>query len=280
MPSVDTSPPEGTPTFVKRFNPSAPATPHVEAAGLRWLAEATAEGGVRTPEIYGIDQRTLILERIAPGPATRAAAQVFGRALAITHAAGAPYLGAPPPGVGTDGSIGLAPLTFPQPSEAPAMWGAFYADYRLEPFLVTALRDGTIPAEARGVFDALEQRLHDGEFDSPQPALVRSTARIHGDLWNGNVLWQTPRDDGAWTGAIVIDPAAHGGHGETDLAMLNLFGAPHLEEIVSAYHEVSALGAGWRSRIGLHQLHPLLVHAALFGPPYGMRALDVARRYI
>ena len=32
-----------------------------------------------------------------------------------------------------------------------------------------------------------------------------------------------------WTpdGVVLIDPAAHGGHRETDLAMLALFGCPH-----------------------------------------------------
>ena len=64
----------------------------------------------------------------------------------------------------------------------------------------------------------------------------------------------------------VIDPAAHGGHREADLAMLALFGAPHLEAILAAYDEHRPLAEGWRDRVGLHQLHPLLVHAALFGP--------------
>ena len=37
--------------------------------------------------------------------------------------------------------------------------------------------------------------------------------------------------------------------------------------------------AGWRDRVPLHQVHPLLVHAALFGGGYGSQAVSAARRY-
>ena len=99
-------------------------------------------------------------------------------------------------------------------------------------------------------------------------------ARLHGDLWNGNVLWAGGR---GW----LVDPAAHGGHRETDLAMLDLFGAPELGRLLAAYEEVTPLAAGWRRRRGLHQLHPLLVHALLFpGGGYLTAALAAARRYL
>ena len=34
---------------------------------------------------------------------------------------------------------------------------------------------------------------------------------------------------------MLIDPAAHGGHRETDLAMLALFGCPHWDFVVGGY---------------------------------------------
>jgi fructosamine-3-kinase len=95
-------------------------------------------------------------------------------------------------------------------------------------------------------------------------------SRIHGDLWSGNLLW--PNGHGA-----LIDPAAHGGHRETDLAMLALFGAPYLEEILRGYAEAAPLADGWRSRVPLHQLHPLLVHACLFGAEYALQVIAAAR---
>jgi fructosamine-3-kinase len=95
-------------------------------------------------------------------------------------------------------------------------------------------------------------------------------ARLHGDIWSGNVLWST---DGVW----IIDPAAHGGHRETDLAMLALFGCPHLDAVLAGYQEVAPLAAGWPDRVPLHQLFPLLVHTVLFGPGYAAQAADAAR---
>ena len=86
-------------------------------------------------------------------------------------------------------------------------------------------------------------------------------------LWSGGRGW-------------LIDPAAHGGHRETDLAMLALFGAPHLDRILAAYQEAAPLADGWRARVPLHQLHPLLVHVCLFGGSYRDAALDAARRVL
>ena len=75
----------------------------------------------------------------------------------------------------------------------------------------------------------------------------------------------------------LIDPAAHGGHRETDLAMLALFGCPQLPRVLEAYREVTPLADGWEERVALHQLFPLLVHACMFGrgsggSGYGTRA--------
>ena len=70
----------------------------------------------------------------------------------------------------------------------------------------------------------------------------------------------------------VIDPAAYGGHREVDLAMLTLFGLPHLQRVLDAYDEATPLADDWHDRLSLHQLFPLLVHACLFGGGYGARA--------
>ena len=107
----------------------------------------------------------------------------------------------------------------------------------------------------------------DGEFDDGS-----APARLHGDLWSGNIAW-TPQ------GAVLIDPAAHGGHRETDLAMLALFGCPHWDFVVGGYLGQHRLDSQWQERVALHQLHPLLVHAVLFGADYPHRALELARRY-
>ena len=117
--------------------------------------------------------------------------------------------------------------------------------------------------DAKEIERAVER--HPGAAGPAEPP-----ARIHGDLWSGNVLWVDGR-------ALIVDPAAHGGHRETDLAMLALFGVPGLDRIIGAYEEVSPLADGWRWRVPLHQLHPLLVHVNLYGIGYLEQALRAAR---
>jgi fructosamine-3-kinase len=247
-----------------------------EVAGLRWLAEAEAAGGTRVVRVLGVTATRLELEYVAEASATRASARAFGASLAHTHAAGAGWFGCPPSGWPGGDTIGRSrqPFVLDQ-AEAPATWGSFYADWRIAVF-TQRLRDKRIidATEAR-VYDKLCERLRAGDFDVPQPGLVRGeVARAHGDLWAGNVLW-TSGD----TGAVLIDPLARGDHAETDLGMLALFGLAHLAEVYAAYDEVSPLADDWRDRLSLHALSPLMFHALLFGGGYGAQALAVARHY-
>ena len=129
-------------------------------------------------------------------------------------------------------------------------------------------------ARDRGAVDEAEAAAIEGVIGKLTSLLPEEPpARLHGDLWNGNVLWG--QEGRVW----LIDPAAYGGHRELDLAMLALFGLPHLPRVVEAYHDRSPLAEGWEERLPLHQLFPLLVHAALFGGGYGARAAEAAGRY-
>lgn len=209
----------------------------------------------------------LLLERLVTVPPTREAARAFGARLAATHAAGAPAFGSPPHGWDGDGFLG--PLSEPLPLglRPEPRWGVFWAEQRIAPMARLARDRGALDPGQAAACQAAARRAADGELDPGEPP-----ARIHGDLWSGNVMW-TP------TGVVLIDPAAHGGHRETDLAMLVLFGCPHLDDVVAAYDDVAPPAPGRDERRGLHTLHPLLVHAALFGGGYGARAAAEARAY-
>jgi fructosamine-3-kinase len=245
-------------TAIMKTHPHPPAGFFAaEAQGLRWLGEATADGGVHVPEVLGADDDCLILRWVEPGKASTDAATAFGHALAATHAAGAASYGGR-----SDGFIGKLPL----PNAPCSTWAEFYAVRRVLPYLKLARDRGAVDAAEAAVVESVIGRLTALLPEEPP-------ARLHGDLWNGNVLWG--QDAKVW----LIDPAAYGGHRELDLAMLALFGLPHLPRVVEAYQERAPLAEGWEDRVPLHQLFPLLVHAALFGGGYGTRAAEAAARY-
>ncbi|MDO4400855.1 MAG: fructosamine kinase family protein [Coriobacteriia bacterium] len=266
--------------FVKRGTPRT-ASLLGEAAALRWLGEATDEGGMPVATVVSVTPFELVEQQVAPGAATAAAAERVGVALARTHAAGASWWGAPPTGWQGAYLIDHSETpTVPQ-AEAPTTWGAFFAEWRVRAYLRQAVDAGAIRPDETALVERVAARLEAGVYDAPQPGLLAASgtpvARIHGDLWSGNLLWTS--DPGNPVGATLIDPMAHGGHAETDLAMLALFGCPHLDRIIAAYNEASPLAPGWRDRVQLHQLAPLLHHCALFGRSYVPQTLAVARAY-
>ncbi|HEY2675208.1 MAG TPA: fructosamine kinase family protein [Rugosimonospora sp.] len=228
-----------------------------EAAGLNWLREA---GAVPIPGVIAALPDMLALEWIDGGTPSARAAEDLGRGLATLHRSGADSFGAAWPGY-----IGALPMPN-DPSGGP--WPEWFAAARLEPFLrISADRGALSASDVAAVTEVLR------DIDRyAGPAAGEPPARIHGDLWPGNLLW-------AASGRVyLIDPAAHGGHRETDLATLALFGgAPQLDRILAGYREVWPLAPDWERRVPLHQLHLLLVHTAMFGSAYRDAVLSAIR---
>lgn len=234
----------------------------VEAAGLAWL-RAAGPGSARVVDVLEVTARSITLERLHPSRPTKAAAEALGQALFVTHSAGADSFGQGPDGWLADGYLGHQELSL-RPTGS---WGAFFAEQRVLPYARKAHRTGRLSPSGMAAVERVGARLIAGDFDDDRPP-----ARIHGDLWAGNVVFTAQQ-------AVLIDPAAHGGHPLTDLAMLHLFGAPHLATITAAYVESSGWSADWSDLVGLHQLYPLVVHAASHGASYGDVAAAVALRY-
>lgn len=207
----------------------------------------------------------LALEWVEPGALSPAGAEAFGRGLASLHSRGAPAHGWLPDGGAQGGQrIGSLLLT----TEPRGGWADFYAYQRLLPLARIAAEQGSLDHSGSEAVAAVCERIE--ELAGPDP----SPARLHGDLWGGNVL--AAAEGSAW----LIDPSAQGGHPEMDLAMLRLFGAPGGERVFRAYAEVSPLEDGHEDRVALWQLQPLLVHAVLFGGSYGRSVESTARSLI
>jgi fructosamine-3-kinase len=260
----------GEQAFVKT-RAGAPAGEYAaEAAALGWLGEP---GTVAVPAVVAVgdaddaaDRRTrfLALEWIDESRLGAGSAEALGRGLAAVHAAGAPAFGwRPGPDPATPLSLG--PLRLPS---APLDdWPTFYAERRLRPLLRPAADRGALSSAGVTAIERVCERLPELAGPAEPPA------RLHGDLWSGNVLAGT---DGR---ARLIDPAAYAGHREVDLAMLRLFGSGAADTVVAAYDEAAPLADGHQERVELWQLFPLLVHAVLFGGGYGASAERAARRY-
>jgi fructosamine-3-kinase len=245
---------DGRTVFVKTRDDPPPGMFAAEASSLRWLRDATAIG---CPEPLWWDEGRLMLEWIehgSPGPTTD---EQLGRGLAALHRAGAPTFGLTEP-------ANLASL--PLDNTPTDTWPEFLWTRRIEPLLGMASKQHAVMAD-----DPAWSRLERGLDELCGPA--EPPARLHGDLWSGNVV--VDRASAPW----LVDPSSFGGHREIDLAMLALFGGL-TERTVSAYDEAFPLAEGWRRRLPLNQMLPLLVHAVLFGGSYGAQALDAARRAV
>lgn len=244
---------DGRRLFVKTRAGAPPAEYATEAAGLRWLAEP---GALRVPEVVAVGATFLALQWVDGGGTLDQ--EAFGRGLGAVHAAGAPGFGGPEP-------MRLGPVVLPN-DPMPA-WAAFYAERRVLPLVGPARDRGALDGAGAAAVEAVCARM-ESLAGAPEPP-----ARLHGDLWSGNV--HVDAAGRPW----LIDPAAYGGHREVDLAMFALFGGGLRGRGLAAYEDVTPLAEGWRERVELWQLFPLLVHAVLFGGGYGASVARVARRY-
>jgi len=248
---------DGSSVFTKQAPPDAP--PGLLAAeehGLGWLRAA----GAPVPEVIAHLPDLLVLEWIPPGEPGPAAAERLGRDLAALHADRVDAFGAAWPG-----RIGTLDLDN-TPSQEP--WPQWFARCRIEPYLrrSAAVLDPADITSIHQIMDQIDRYAGAGGSEPP--------ARLHGDLWPGNLVWST---DHAW----LVDPAAHAGHRESDLAQLDLFGgAPFGDRIRAAYQEIHPLAEGWQQRVPLHQLHLLLVHTAIFGASFASAVRTAVRTIV
>lgn len=237
---------DGRPLFIKTLQDAPEDFYATEARSLDWLGDANA---IATPRVVAVSDKEpafLVLQWVETGESWPEADENFGRELATLHSSGAPSFGRDD--TKPTGSRRL-------PNEPTATWTEFFVTQRLEPLIRLARASEALSPRALADIDRVADRI-DILVGPREPA-----ARLHGDLWAGNRL--VDREGRNW----LIDPAAHGGHRESDLAMMRLFGG-FSEASFASYDELFPVMDGWTKRLPLHQLPPLIVHAIKFGGHY------------
>jgi protein-ribulosamine 3-kinase len=241
-------------SFFLKTNRRTPADMFArEAEGLEAL---DVPGGPRVPRPYLHGPDFLLMEDLAPAPRRQDYWPDFGRRLAALHNQTLPRFG-----FAHDNYIGSTP----QPNPWTEDGYAFFAEQRLGYQARLARRTGLLGSDELSRVERLCRRLP--ELVPQQPASL-----IHGDLWSGNAM------SDASGGAAIIDPAAHYGWAEAELAMTGLFGA-FPEAFYLAYQEVRQLEPGFRERFSLYNLYHLLNHLNLFGPGYWGEVVTILKHY-
>ena len=228
-----------------------------EAAGLDWLHST---GTVNIPKVLLVcdDPPLLVLDWVDQGRGDNNTEANLGRQLAELHQQPFYCFGRP-----DDRSTGSLAL----PNSAKPSWVEFYAENRLLPLAKLSYERATLPTHDIKGIEKLAADLSKFVAADTQPSL------LHGDLWAGNRL--VDRQAQSW----LIDPAAHGGHREFDLAMMRLFGG-YGDACFAAYDEAFRLDDDWQHRISLHQLAPLIVHAIKFGGHYVAAVHEALQAYL
>jgi fructosamine-3-kinase len=224
-----------------------------EADGLRALA---VEDGPRVPAPYLHGKDFLLMEDLTPGGRSKDYWQVFGRQMAALHSHTNPQFG-----FDADNYIGSTP----QPNPWTEDGFEFFDQHRLVYQAEMAVKRGLLSRHEVDQVENLAGRL--AELVPDQPASL-----IHGDLWGGNAMSDEHGQP------AIIDPAAHYGWAEADLAMTALFGG-FSSEFYTAYNEVRPLNVGWRERFALYNLYHLLNHLNLFGRGYYGQVMRTVGRY-
>lgn len=241
-------------TFFLKTNRSTP--PDMFSCEARGLRALLVGDGPRVPQVFLSGSDFILLEDLTPAPRRAGYWRQFGQELAALHNHTEMRFG-----FDHDNYIGSTP----QPNDWNADGFRFFAESRLLFQARLASQRGLLEQVDEKQVEALALRL-------PQLVPLQPASLIHGDLWSGNAI-----SDGQGAPAI-IDPAAHYGWAEAELAMTALFGA-FPDEFYQAYQEVRLLEKGWRDRFPIYNLYHLLNHLNLFGSGYLGEVRAVLRRY-
>jgi fructosamine-3-kinase len=241
-------------SFFLKTNANTPADMFArEAEGLKALRVLD---GPTLPEVHLHGRDFILLENLSPAPKKKDYWPDFGRKLAALHLHTSPRFG-----FEHDNYIGSTK----QPNPWTEDGYTFYAEHRLLFQAQMAQDRGLLGKKDLDEVENIVNKLPNLVPD--QPATL-----LHGDLWSGNALSDS-------TGApAIIDPAAHYGWAEAELAMTALFGS-FPAAFYRAYEEIRPLASGYQARFPIYNLYHLLNHLNIFGRGYLGQVQATLRRF-
>jgi fructosamine-3-kinase len=228
-----------------------------EGMGLQILRDANE---IKVPEVITVQNTIhytyILLEYISSSTKISGFMADFGHSLAALHRHSSGFFG-------LDHSNYMGSLA--QTNTIHHDWSSFFIEERIERQLIPAKNSGYFSTDDLARFQRLFR-----QFKTICPA--ENSSLVHGDLWGGNYIISGQGR------ACLIDPAVYYGHREVDIAMSTLFGGFD-PEFYSAYNEVFPMEQGWRDRLDIYNLYPLLVHLNLFGSGYLGSVVRIIRRF-
>ncbi len=229
----------------------------MEYEGLKHLQE---KAQVNIPQIIKVgksaDSAFLVLEWIEQGKKNDNTSQTIADQLVKLHSTEEKYFG-----LDYDNFIGYLEQINSRDSD----WLSFYYKNRIEYQLKLAIDSGRLDSSLIKKIDKMF-RLIEQEHPKVKPCL------LHGDLWNGNIIF------GQGGMPYFIDPAIYYGYREMDYAMMKLFGGFN-EDIFDAINDKMPIDKGYKDRLKFYQLYYILVHVNIFGGSYAYTAREIIQYY-
>jgi len=240
-------------TFIKTNSAHYSDTLLVEAKGLRLLASAIEEAGIKeleVPQVHRVSQTQLEMDAIDVVSANSNHMSQLGQGLAKLHQRSYSAVG-----LAYNNYIGLNP----QVNGLDDNWGRFFVERRLE-YQLSLVSKVSLRTDLQRRLARLKSsmvsylNLHCQQF-----------SLVHGDLWSGNVLFDY--DEAGCERCWLIDPAVYYGDREVDLAMTELFGG-FSPEFYKGYDEVFQRSVEYKNKRSIYNLYHYLNHYNLFGDSY------------
>lgn len=281
----------GSDRYFLKYNDVRAATMfRTEERGLRLLGNAVTRQGsdIYIPEVYysgTTDDNQfawLLMEFMEETRTSDSTSEALGHGLAKLHLESVidhegTFSGRETFGLPYDNFIGSLPQRNVALGDAAASWSEFFITMRLEPQFRMAFDEGKLSKDlvlrVTKLYDVIRSII-------PQA----SPSLLHGDLWSGNYMSIRLPDPKAEKGMpdvvpAIFDPAVYFGHREVDLAFTHLFGG-FSPSFYAAYNENNPLEPGFKDRIDIYNLYPLLVHVNLFGGSYFHQVRRIMDKFV